>query len=175
MSKPHKGRALQTAEWADYQNGNFVVDGKKRPIQMENSDGTGTPLLKNGKLGADIIRFGPSEGVAEHTHVGQHVLFVLRGLGVVQYDGLNNNLYPGKGYLVESWVPHAIYAGAEDDLVLLVVGDDHKDLSDPERMNLTPSGEQERSPDGTLPVYGSDVLEAIKNSGPVMPGEAYRD
>lgn len=175
MSELYKGRVLQTAEWADYQNGELVVDGGERPIQMKNSDGTGTALLKNGKLGADIIRFAANEGVAEHTHLGQHVLFVLRGKGIVKYDGVDNTLYPGKCYLVESWVPHAIYADKDDDLVLLVVGDDHRALDDPERMSLTTSGEQERLPDGSLPVYRSDVLEAIKNSGPVLPGEAYRD
>lgn len=175
MSELYTGRTLQTAEWADYQNGNFVVDGAERPIQMLNSDGTGSPLLKNGPLGADIIRFGASEGVAEHTHVGQHVLFVLRGLGVVKYDGAENSLYPGKCYLVESWVPHAIYADKEDALVLLVVGDDHRALDDPSRMELTTAGEQERLADGSLPLYGGDVLDAIKASGPVMPGEAYRD
>jgi quercetin dioxygenase-like cupin family protein len=175
MAELYRGRALQTAEWADFQNGNLLVDGGERPIQMLKSDGTGAPLLKNGDLGADIIRFGASEGVAEHTHVGQHVLFVLRGLGVVKYDGVDNSLYPGKCYLVESWVPHAIYADKEDALVLLVVGDDHRALDDPSRMDLTALGEQERLPDGSMPLYGGDVLDVIKNSGPVLPGGAYRD
>lgn len=175
MSELYKGRSLQAAEWADYQNGRLSIDGSERPIKMQNSDGTGTPLLKNGKLGADVIRFAANEGVAEHTHIGQHVLFVLRGIGVVKYDGVDNSLYPGKGYLVESWVPHAIYADKEDDLVLLVVGDDHVSLNDPNRMNLTQTGEQERLPDGTLPIYGSDILDAIKESGSIKPGETYRD
>lgn len=173
MSELYKGRELQTAEWADYQNGNFVISGDKRPIQMANSDGTGQPLLKNGPLGADIIHFGPKEGVAEHTHVGQHVLFVLRGLGVVKYDGVDNSLYPGKCYLVDSWVPHAIYGGEEDSLVLLVVGDDHRSLGDPTRMDLTEAGKSERLPDGTMPVYSGDVLDALKGAGPAMPSQAY--
>lgn len=175
MTELYKGRVLQSAEWAGYEHGNFIVDGGERPIQMKNSDGTGVPLLKDGNLGADIIRFGANEGVAEHTHVGKHVLFVLRGLGIVKYDGVDNSLYPGKCYLVESWVPHAIYADEDDDLVLLVAGDDHRPLDDPERMDLTLSGEQERLSDGSLPIYGSDVLDAIKRNGPVLPGAAYRE
>lgn len=177
MSELYKGRSLQTAEWADYTNGTFTVSGEERPIKMVNSDGTGTPLLKNGSLGADVIRFAAREGVAEHTHVGQHVLFVLRGAGVVKYDGVDNSLYPGKSYLVESWVPHAIYAGEDDSLVLLVVGDDHRALDDPGRMDLTAAGEQERLPDGSLPVYSGDVLDAIKriSLGDVMPGATYLD
>lgn len=173
MDKLYQGRSLQTAEWADYQNGNFVVDGGRRPIQMANSDGTGTPLLKNGPLGADIIHFGASEGVAEHTHVGQHVLFVLRGLGVVKYDGADNSLFPGKCYLVDSWVPHAIYADKEDSLVLLVVGDDHRSLGDPTRMDLTAAGQNERLADGSMPVYSGDVLDAIKAAGSAMPASEY--
>lgn len=166
-------RDLQTAEWAEYDGQNFVVSGEEREIRMVNSDGTGTPLLKNGALGADVIRFGAGEGVAEHTHIGQHVLFVLRGAGIVKYDGVDNDLYPGKCYLVESWVPHAIYADKEDALVLLVVGDDHRGLNDPTRMDLTEVGaaELERQQQRTA-VYPSDVI-ATAATLPMQGPEAY--
>lgn len=164
-------RKLQTAEWAKFDGRNLDVSGEEREIKMLNSDGTGTPLLKNGALGADVIRFGAGEGVAEHTHIGQHVLFVLRGAGIVRYDGADNDLYPGKCYLVESWVPHAIYADKEDALVLLVVGDDHRGLDDPGRMELTEAGAAELQ-DRVMPVYPSDILRAAETTIPQGP-DAY--
>lgn len=175
MSEQYKGTPLQSAEWADFQHGNLSVTGEQLPIQMVNSDGTGLPLLKNGNFGTDLIRFGANEGVAEHRHIGQHVLFVLRGLGVVKYDGIDNSLYPGKCYMVESFVPHAIYAGEDDSLVLLVVGDDHRGLADPARMELTELGKQERLPDGTMPAYQSEILKALKETRNIKPGSAYTD
>lgn len=129
---------LQTAVWAEYTDGALVVDDGTREIQMANSDGTGTPLLKKNNLGADIIQFGPGKGVQEHTHIGGHVLFVLRGAGIVKYDGVDNKLTPGVCYLVESEVPHAISADENEGLVLLVVGDDHRTLADPARMEPVP-------------------------------------
>jgi quercetin dioxygenase-like cupin family protein len=127
---------LQTASWADFDGENLQIYDNEREIQMINSDGTGTPLLKSGEFGADVIRFGAGEGVAEHTHIGKHVLFVLKGQGFLTYDGVKNDLYPELGYLVESQISHAINAGENDALVLLVVGDDHRGLNDPERMEL---------------------------------------
>lgn len=165
-------RDLQTAEWADFDGEALTVSGEEREIKMMNSDGTGSPLLKNGQLGADVIRFGAGEGVAEHTHIGQHVLFVLRGEGIVKYDGVNNDLYPGKCYLVESWVPHAIYASKIGALVLLVVGDDHRGLNDPSRMELTENGQIEIA--NKVAVEPNDVIDASKvleEKGP----EAYLD
>lgn len=90
--------------------------------------------MKSGKLGADVIRFGPGEGVGLHVHEGGHVLFVLKGKGIVHYDSVDHDLYPGLCYLVESMVPHAIYGGKDEALVLLVAGDDHRPLADPSRM-----------------------------------------
>ena len=127
---------MKTAVWADYDltQEKLLVDPAKRPIQMKNSQGTGTPLIKNGHFGSDVIRFGPGEGVGNHTHVGQHILFVLRGNGRINYDGEDHALFPGLCYLVESMVPHAIFGGSDDSLVLLVVGDDHRPLGDSARM-----------------------------------------
>lgn len=175
MSEQYNGSSLQSAEWANFRNGELSVGGDRLPIKMANSDGTGLPLLKNGDFGTDLIRFGPNEGVAEHKHIGKHVLFVLRGLGIVKYDGIDNSLYPGKCYMVESFVPHAIYAGEDDSLVLLVVGDDHRGLADPTRMELTELGEQERLPDGTMPTYQSEILKALKETQDIKPGNAYLD
>lgn len=175
MSEQYNYNPLQSAEWADFDNGNLSINGDRLPIQMASSDGTGLPLLKNGGFGTDLIRFGASEGVAEHKHIGQHFLFVLRGLGVVKYDGMDNSLYPGKCYMVESDVPHAIYADKDDSLVLLVVGDDHRGLADPARMELTELGELERLPDGTMPSYQGEILKALKETQDIKPGSAYID
>jgi len=60
----------------------------------------------------------------------------LRGKGIVQYDGVDYDLYPGLCYLVESNVPHAIFGGKNDSLVLLVCGDNHRALSDPTRLEV---------------------------------------
>jgi len=175
---PRERGKLQSAEWADFDGRNLDVSGAKREIQMANSDGTGTPLLKNKNFGADVIRFGAGEGVAEHTHIGQHVLFVLRGAGIVKYDGVDNDLYPGKCYMVESWVPHAIYAGEEDSLVLLVVGDDHRGLDDPGRMELTDAGKEEVYAGGpgsraSEPSLTSQDVLAFAETAPIRTPDAY--
>lgn len=124
---------IQTATWATCtENGTIVVGDEERPIKMCNSDGTGAPLLALNSFGADIIRFAAGEGVMNHTHVGDHILFVVRGRGVVEYDGVEYELYPGICYLVPGNVDHAIRA--TQNLVLIAVGNMHQGLDSEERM-----------------------------------------
>ena len=127
--------AIQISRWAELNNDNSLsVNPEPRPIQMCNSDGTGSPLVKINQFGADVIRFAAGEGVANHTHEGAHILFVISGNGFVEYDGTDHALEPGMCYLVPSMVSHGIKATT--DLVLIAVGNDHRDLASPERMEL---------------------------------------
>jgi mannose-6-phosphate isomerase-like protein (cupin superfamily) len=124
---------LLTATWADHdKNGNLIVDDGERPIKMRNSDGTGSPLFSFQGFGADIIRFSANEGVMNHTHEGDHILFVIAGSGVVEYNGIEYPLYPGLSYLIPGEVDHAIRA--KENLVLIAVGNNHRPLDSEERM-----------------------------------------
>lgn len=127
---------LQIAKWADINpNGELCIEGGELPFQMMNSDGTGLPLLKDGKFGADIIRFGPGKGVMNHTHEGAHILIVVKGEGIVEYNGIDHMLKPGTCYLIPSMVDHAIKAKTE--LILIAVGNDHRPVDSIERMMPT--------------------------------------
>jgi quercetin dioxygenase-like cupin family protein len=125
---------IQISRWADYIDGNLLCRSGLREIEMVNSDGTGTPLLKADNFGADIIRFPAGKGVTNHVHVGAHILFVIMGEGFVEYNGLDHPLEPGLCYMIPSMVNHAIKASTE--LVLIAVGNDHRDLGSNERMDL---------------------------------------
>ena len=126
---------IQISRWADLtEDGAISVPSGVRPIQMCNSDGTGSPLVKSDKFGADVIRFGAGEGVTNHTHEGAHILFVIKGSGFVEYDGVDHVLEPGVCYLVPSMVDHAIKATTE--LVLIAVGNDHRALDSQDRLEL---------------------------------------
>ena len=124
---------IQMAKWAELgDGGDLLVRSGPHVIAMCNSDGTGTPLVKHGLFGADVIRFGPNEGVMSHTHAGDHILFVIKGCGFVEYDGVDHVLEPGVCYLVPGTVDHAIKATSE--LVLIAVGNDHRPLDSDDRM-----------------------------------------
>jgi quercetin dioxygenase-like cupin family protein len=124
---------IQISRWANIlENEELSVSSGARPIQMCNSDGTGEPLVKIDKFGADVIRFAPGKGVMNHTHEGAHILFAIKGTGFVEYDGIDYALEPGVCYLVPSMVDHAIKATTE--LILIAVGNDHRALDSIERM-----------------------------------------
>lgn len=128
---------LQTAKWADNdENGLLLIQSGARPIQMCNSDGTGSPLLSFNEFGADIIRFAAKKGVMNHTHAGDHILFVLKGTGIVEYNRVEYPLYPGLCYLIPGEVDHAIKA--EVELILIAIGNRHRPLDSKERMVPVP-------------------------------------
>ena len=142
-SKVKKVPALQIAKWAvPTVDGNLQIDGGVKPIKMGDTDGTGIPLVKNNSFGADVIRVPAGKGLPNHTHIGDHILFVIKGSGYVEYNGTLHPIYPGLSYLIPGEVDHAIKA--KEDLVLIVVGNNHKALDSKERM---------------LPVYSDSEAE----------------
>lgn len=104
------------------------------PVRMSASDATAARLLKLDNFAADLIRFPAGGRVADHTHPGDHILFVLSGTGWVDYDGTPHLLAPGDCYLIPGAVRHGIRG--ETELTLLAVANNHRDAVDPER--LTP-------------------------------------
>jgi quercetin dioxygenase-like cupin family protein len=133
-SVPSSRKPFQMARWASISpNGELVTTSGPLPVQMAHSQGTGSPLLKEGDFGADLIRFGADEGVQNHIHEGAHILFVVRGSGWVDYEGCAHYLEPGMCYFIPSMCQHAIRAKSE--LVLIAVGNKHRSLQSPERMS----------------------------------------
>lgn len=129
---------LQISRWADVsKDGTIEVREGELPFKMVNSDGTGIPLLKEGKFGADIIRFAPGKGVMNHIHEGAHILIVIKGEGIVDYKGIEHTLNPGVCYLIPGNVDHAIRAKTE--LIIIAVGNDHRPVDSYERMQPTKS------------------------------------
>lgn len=125
--------ALQISRWATTSpDGTLLLRPGPMPITMQNSQGTGMPLLKEGDFGADLIRFSPGEGVRNHTHEGSHVLFVVKGEGWVDFERREYVLEAGLCYLIPSLCEHAIRAKTE--LVLIAVGTKHRELQSVERM-----------------------------------------
>ncbi len=113
-------------------DGILLIDDGVLPVQMVNSDGTGSALFSLNGFGADVIRFAAGKGVNNHTHQGDHILFTLKGKGVVEYEGVEHDLYPGVSYLIPGSVNHAIRA--HENLVLIAVGNNHYPLDSSLRM-----------------------------------------
>jgi quercetin dioxygenase-like cupin family protein len=127
-------KPIQISRFADLKGDSLFVKPGALPTQMHMSDGTGLPLIKDGGFGADLIRFDAGKGVRNHTHEGAHILFVLKGNGFVEYNGVDHTLEPGVCYFVPSFVEHAIKATTE--LVLIAVGNDHRSVGSKDRLEV---------------------------------------
>lgn len=104
------------------------------PARMARSDATAMPLFADGRFGADVIRFPAGGRVADHTHPGSHVLYVLSGCGWVDFEGEPTQLSPGVCYLIPAGARHGIRA--ETELTLLAVASDHRPVNSEDRLRV---------------------------------------
>jgi quercetin dioxygenase-like cupin family protein len=127
--------SLRLARWAEAVSDHELrVSTDERPHAMEAVKATGEGLISNGHLGADIIRCAAGGGFAPHTHIGDHLLFVVAGEGTITYNGRIYPTHPGQVYFVEGAVPHAV--GAITEHVLISVGSPHRAVNAPDRQTL---------------------------------------
>ncbi len=127
---------LIKAQFAEYNGRNLIIDERERSLKMINSFGTASPLFTYEGFGADIIRFSAGEGVQNHIHEGDHILFTLLGEGYVIYENVPHKLTPGVCYFVKGSAAHAIKAVS--NLVLIAVGNNHYPADSEKRMSPVP-------------------------------------
>lgn len=104
-------------------------------VPMYGTAARATPLVSNGFLGVDLIQIPAGEGFDPHTHIGDHLLFVVKGEGTITYEGVVYVTRPGEVYMVEGSKAHAV--GAIEDHALLSVGAPHRAADAADRMALT--------------------------------------
>jgi quercetin dioxygenase-like cupin family protein len=94
------------------------------------------------EIGADLIEMQPGAAFALHTHPGDHVLYVLGGVGVVHIGGVDYPVRTGDSIFIPAEKPHGVRAPqAAFPLTFLAFGHPHKHLAAPDRMRLTPDAE----------------------------------
>ena len=87
-------------------------------------------------IGTDMIQMMPGASFANHSHPGDHILYVLRGRGSLSVGGEVIPMARGSIYFVKAGVPHAMSADNDSWLRVLAIGFPHKEVDDPNRMKL---------------------------------------
>lgn len=140
MSSSSDGKPLEIVTWAESKvaedHTSLTVDHGALPVDVHGADATGSALVSNGEIGADLIRLPAGAGFAPHTHPGHHVLTVVAGTGTITYDGRVYETQSGQTYLIEGEVPHAV--GAITDHLIIAVGSPHKKIDADDRMEPVP-------------------------------------
>ena len=103
-------------------------------VEMVGSVATGTPLVSNSRIGADLISLEAGQRFAPHTHPGDHVLVVVAGCGTLTLDGAIYPTEAGQVLIVDGEMPHAV--GAVTDHLILAIGSPHRPVDASDRMVL---------------------------------------
>ena len=83
------------------------------------------------QLGARLVTIPANRAFARHTHPkAHHFIYVLRGTGVLEYDGAMYILKPGEYCVVCKGVVHKLGAG-EDGLLAMIVNSPTYENGDP--------------------------------------------
>lgn len=120
-------------------------------VELSVQDGTGRalpgivghagPLARSHlgwQLGADRIVMQPGSAFPLHTHEGDHILYVLDGVGAIHIDGVDHHLREGDAIYVPAEYPHGVktYTQASSPFAILAVGVPHKPVDASDRMLL---------------------------------------
>ncbi|GAA1287733.1 cupin domain-containing protein [Saccharothrix xinjiangensis] len=131
------GAGLEIVRWARGVVGGgtstLTVPHGPLPTRLHGAEATGSGLVGNGAIGADLIRLAAGTGFPPHTHVGHHVLVIVGGRGTITYGGRVHPTEAGQVFLVEGSVSHAV--GAITDHVVLAIGAPHAPVESDARMS----------------------------------------
>lgn len=98
-----------------------------------------TEIGQDGELiGADLIEMQPGAAFPLHTHPGDHVIYVISGVGSITIDGEARHVETGTTIYVAGHAPHnvATYPDATEPFILLVVGHPKQSVASPDRLKV---------------------------------------
>jgi quercetin dioxygenase-like cupin family protein len=83
------------------------------------------------QMGARLVSIPPGRAFARHTHPNAyHFIYVLKGTGILEYDGKTYTLKPNETCLVSKGVTHKLGTN-EDGLLAMIVNTPTYDNGDP--------------------------------------------
>jgi quercetin dioxygenase-like cupin family protein len=90
------------------------------------------------EIGADLIEMQPGSLFPHHVHAGDHVLYVLTGIGCVSIDSVDHVVKEGDTIFIPAEYPHGVKTVAEYKLpfIFLAFGHPHAQLDAKNRMRL---------------------------------------
>lgn len=114
----------------------------------------GIPPGTDLSMGADLIDMDPGTSFPLHTHPGAHILFILEGQGTVTIGDHVFKTRPGDCLFIPGNLTHGV--GAIEHHVLLAVGFPHKQMTNPQRMNIVDEDYLQGNPLFALIYSGDD-------------------
>jgi quercetin dioxygenase-like cupin family protein len=124
-----------------------VCDGVWVTLQDENGNelrgirgriGAASVSLTGHEIGVDLIEMQPGSAFPLHVHPGDHILFVLKGVGCVSIDSVDHTVKDGDTIFIPAEYPHGVKTIPEYEFpfTFLAFGHPHKHLSAPDRMRI---------------------------------------
>jgi len=102
------------------------------------------------EIGVDCIEMQPGAAFALHVHPGDHILYILEGIGLVHVDGNDHHVRPGDSVFIPAEKAHGVktYKPPHDKRFLfLAFGHPHKHVEATDRMTLVREDEDENGKD----------------------------
>jgi quercetin dioxygenase-like cupin family protein len=90
------------------------------------------------EVGVDLIEMQPGSAFPLHVHPGDHILYVVEGMGCVHIDGVDHKVTAGDTIFIPAEYPHGVktLASYPSRFVFLAFGHPHKHLDALDRMIL---------------------------------------
>jgi quercetin dioxygenase-like cupin family protein len=128
----HLKNVLQ-GEWTSL----YGEDGQELP-GIRGRAGAYSMTFSGHEIGVDFIEMQPGSAFGLHVHPGDHILYVLKGIGCVHIDGVDHRITEGDSIFIPAEYPHGVKTIEDCKSVFqfLAFGHPHKHLDAPDRMIL---------------------------------------
>lgn len=130
-------RNVLDGPWVD------LVDETGAPLPgIKGRVGAVGPTTDGVGLGADLVEMQPGAAFPLHVHLGDHILYIISGEGLVHVDDADYPLREGDTVFIPAEYPHGVRVldAATAPLVFLAVGHPHRHVGARDRMRLSPRG-----------------------------------
>ena len=100
-------------------------------------------ILDDGhEMGLDVVSMENGSEFPLHTHPGYHILYILKGPGIIHYDGTDYVVDSHSSIFVPAADPHGVKTLSDnpDPLKFIAIGYPYKHVNSTERMELVEDG-----------------------------------
>ena len=100
--------------------------------------GAASMSMSDHEIGVDLIEMEPGSAFPLHTHPGDHILYILEGLGIIKVNEKQHIVREGDTVFIPAEHAHGVSTKAGENTIFrfLAFGHPHKHISAKDRMTI---------------------------------------
>jgi len=124
-------RNIKEGQWTDL----YDADGNVLP-GIRGKTGVFATKVDGTEIGVDLIEMSPGSAFPLHEHIGDHVLYIKSGSGIVHINDREQSVEEGDFVYIPAEYPHGVStdSSSKEPLIIIAFGHPHNHVNARNRM-----------------------------------------